>query len=191
MKEPICSTIRDEIESLEVPESPDVHFDKRFFPRTSLQALLTRGQVREVLSCRCPRCNKHLKLLKETNPSRYIDRIVGKPGSDPSPAFTAISLFALLIYIRRPLFIFNFLEHGYNHNSEDLTTNKHVFTERYLKTTYWSNYTEQTPNDSKALLANWQWQLNQFAIPYLSDDKFAQYDEWTILPFFDEQALGK
>ena len=189
-EEPACSSVQGEIEAFATPDSANVPFDRRFFPRGKLRALLSRSKVQAVLSCRCPRCEKHRSVLRRrADPLHYLDRIVGKAGEGQHPSSTAIDLLALLIIIGYPSFITGFIQQDCNDHV--LATHKSGFTEDHLKRTYWSKYDNTNPKESGILATKFRSKMYQFAVPQMNDEQHSIYDEWTIFPFFNEETLGK
>jgi hypothetical protein len=181
-----CVRARDEIKGLSTPDSPEVFIHKRFFPRDKLAILLTKAKVTSILKCGCERCTSDKKFLGGIGrPTDYVDQIIGE-GSDPSR--TAISLFALLIYVGHPLFIANFMRKDINDNT--LETSHSEFQSPVLEDTYWKAYRRHDSQASTALATEFRGYRRQFAIPHINNSPYSVYQQDAILPFIDEEQLG-
>jgi hypothetical protein len=183
---PACRRLREDLELLAIPDNPTVHFERRFFPRSKLITLFTRVTVEEVLLCQCLSCTSRIQHPKGSRRPGLCDTILGRAHSLHT---TAILLFALLLFIECPQLISCFLEAS----CSDAVFEKELssFTEDRVRRQYWPIYDEAQPDSSRRLAEQFRLHKYKFAIPCLTDQAFATFDESTILPFFNEKWLGK
>ena len=110
-----CASIllRNELQTLAVPDDPKVAKRRRFFPRKRLLDLLDppdgeREKAQNALRCRCDNCQPYINHINSNiDPIHHMDVIFGdERGSNDS----LLTIFALLVYIRCPLLITGFIE---------------------------------------------------------------------------------
>ncbi|KAL9122157.1 MAG: hypothetical protein Q9187_001286 [Circinaria calcarea] len=170
---------------------------KRFYPKKAISEVLTASKVREVLQCKCSRCQWHLQLLgKFSKPDDHVHRITGNGDEPWSRLDNAISLFALLIHIYHPMFILGFLEFEWNDGSlEELTSRISTENPRGemegLGQRFWRRYYTNNRTECLGVANDFREAMYQFAVPPISDGKYRVYHEDTILPFRNEKLVGK
>lgn len=187
-----CSQAKEDLIELSKPDTPDLSINQQFFPRDSILQLLTKERTLDILTCRCQKCQEdcNYQVIVERF-HEYASRIVGNERGQRSPADTAVSLFALLIYIGRPLFIIGFLSRDGGANDNTLETALSVFKSKTLQETYWPKYLRMNPRGAAALASEFKWHIYQFAVPHMKDPGYSVYDGRTIMPFVNETPLGE
>lgn len=157
-----------------------VTVNQRFYPRDKLKKILTRDRVAEVLKCSCDHCGQQRRDLKLIDPpSKYIDSILD----------AAISLFALLIFIRAPPFVAGFLvEQVYD---QSICNVPGVFLKVNIGDQYWSNFHKRRKEESEALEDEFRNHLFHFAIPTFTSRQYHAFHEQTMLPFVEQRQLGR
>lgn len=159
-----------------------VPVNQRFYPRDKLKKILTRDRVAEVLKCSCDHCEQQrqdLKLIDQ--PSKYIDSIL-------DASLPAISLFALLIFIRAPPFVVGFLDRQVYDQS--ICNVPEFFLEVNIGEKYWSNFQRRRREMSESLEDEFRNHLFQFAIPTFTSRQYHVFHEQTLLPFVGQRQLG-
>jgi hypothetical protein len=163
----------------------------RFFPRDKLFALLRSGkpcQAQRVLDCGCPTCQKHKRHLHATKGlDEYVKQIVGTSHLLPGNK-AAITLFSLFVVIGYPALVRALL---------DLNLDDQAFEPRYitsiskdtLRKTYfpWMNGTEFDFD----FYDRWESYLAHFAVPCLVKEGYNVFEENTIMPFLNEEPIGR
>lgn len=187
-----CYKAKVDLIALSEPDTPDLSINQRFFPRDKILQLLTKERVSDILACRCQKCQEdgHYQAVVERT-HEYAARIVGNERRDSGPADTAVSLFALLIYIGSPRFITGFLSRDGGANDNTLEIGLSVFKSKTLQETYWPKYLRMNPLGAAALASEFRWHIYQFAVPHMNDSIYSVYDERTIMPFVNETPLGE
>lgn len=177
-----CIKLRDDLEDLAVPTGHDVPEHQRFFPKSHIKRLFTDERIREVLECVCSRCQDQKRMFSIRDPRSSLDTIASKPINGHRNGSCAIILFALLVYIECPSLIFSFLDKrvGDHEVQSDLTR----FTAAYIQQQYW-------PKQHPKLTDKFHWNKFKFFVPFMGDDRYAEYPKGTILPFINEQQLGR
>lgn len=188
-KEPPCRQLREDIKSLSFPKDDNVHIDRRFFPESGLFNLITEQRVTEVLHCSCPTCSNRVEGNIEINVPQAAQRIVRGQLSQNHQRISSISLFALLVYIECPQLIRGFFDISYN----DYTLKELVepISTALLQHSIWPGYDNRDPTQSETLAEEFKWHKYKFTVPHIDDSAFTIYDQATILPFFNEQPLGR
>lgn len=187
-----CHKAKVDLIALSKPDNPDLSINQRFFPRDKILQLLTRERVLEILTCPCQKCRddgEYQEIVERFH--EYANRIVGNEHRERSTADTAVSLFALLIYIGSPLFIIGFLSRDGGANDNTLETGLSGFRNKALQETYWPKYLRMKPQGAAALASEFKWYIYQFAVPHMNDSIYSVYDERTIMPFVNETPLGE
>lgn len=187
-----CSQAKEDLIELSKPDTPDLSINQQFFPRDSILQLLTKERTLDILTCRCQKCQEdsNYQVIVERS-HEYASRIVGNERGERSPADTAVSLFALLIYIGRPLFIIGFLSRDGGANDNTLEIGLSSFKSKTLQETYWPKYLRMNPRGAAALASEFKWHIYQFAVPHMKDPSYSVYDGRTIMPFVNETPLGE
>lgn len=149
---------------------------RKFYPIESLRKIFTIDDVKAILSHSCDNCPGHLS-----------DNITAHPGQYPAESIlktdTTLVLFALLVQLRYPLLIGNFLI-SYDLNAIPLPR---YITEFGLK----DGQFKHLPYRSKEQLADaFQERKWQFSVPSFTDGSFQTYEKGTILPYLDEEPIG-
>ncbi|KAF3385731.1 Mitogen-activated protein kinase 12 [Talaromyces pinophilus] len=154
--------------------------NQRFYPRDKLKKILTRDRVAEVLKCSCDHCEQQRRDLKLIDPpSKYIDSILD----------AAISLFALLLFIRASPFVAGFLvERVYD---QSICNVPGAFLKVNIGDQYWSNFHKRRKEESEALEDEFRNHLFQFAIPTLTSRHYHAFHEQIMLPFVEQRQLGR
>lgn len=176
--EPACKKLKRAIDSRAIPSDQDVPNHRKFFPQTMLRGLLTEITIEDVLKCSCLSCKS---------------RVEDTPGSDvvESPhkiISCAILVFALLVHIKCPQFIFSFIRRGF-HDAQLVDTLQDASIER-ISSTFWPIYHETNPAESKEIACLFKWHRHRFAIPPMVDGSYTIYTKSTILPFVNEKPIG-
>lgn len=186
-----CSKAKEDLIALAVPDTPELSINQRFFPRDRILILLTEARVLRILQCCCHQCQEDAQ-YQVTNEGfqEYAGRIVGSEGQEKSPANTAVSLLALLIYIGRARFIIGFLLRDGGVNDNTFETGFSGITINALQERYWPRYKRMNSPRAGSLAAEFKWHINQFAIPHMNDSSYSVYDERTIMPFVKETPIG-
>jgi hypothetical protein len=110
------------------------------------------------------------------HPSKHPEKVLETDAS--------LNLFALLVLLRHPLLIGIFLT-GYELTSLPLPR---YFSEYDLN----DRQFKHLPSRSREQLASaFQDQKWQFSVPIFTDGTFQSYQKGTILPFLDEEHIGK
>ena len=185
-----CSKAKDALLALAVSSRPELSTDQRFFPRDRILQLLTRNNIVEILECTCQACledRKHQVLNKTFEV--YADRIFGNMFQERRPTDTAVSLFALLLYIGRPLFIIGFLSDHSDANDDTFETRIIEYASEDFLIRYWPKYHSNDRDGSNALVSEFHRCMYQFAVPHLVHSGFSVYQDAAILPFIDEIDL--
>ncbi|KAF8241922.1 kinase-like protein [Wilcoxina mikolae CBS 423.85] len=172
------------IDGCPVPAEPS----KQFFPINSLRdKVLNTETIRAILCHRCDYCREQIQWLPQADINSTVQRIVGNTGR-PLLAHTAVSIFALLIFIENPLLIFSFLHKGIN----DDTFAR--YTENYEPDTLyelWPDFHRHHRQASKAAALNFRIQKWRFAVPHMSHGEHTRYEVRHILPFAMQKELGQ
>lgn len=187
-----CFKAREALIALAVPDTPELSINQRFFPRNSILELLTKERVVHILQCGCQQCQEDVT-YQVTNNERFDEfagRIVGSEGQEKITANTAVSLLALLIYIRRPIFIIGFLLRNGGANDNTFEIELVDATLAALQDRYWPKYKRLNNRGAASLAAEFSWHINQFAVPHMNDSPYSTYDERTIMPFVNETQIG-
>jgi hypothetical protein len=180
-----CRRARDEIEDLQFEEG-----SKSFFPLDRLRSYFKYQRIKEILFCSCAQCQEDLRLFNtRTDRETYVNRIMGD--SEPSNLTRSFySVLGILVYVEHPLFIIGFLDH----NCTDFflaswATHSSLFSRDRLK-----DYTGEYKRDAirfERFAKRFSASLSRFAIPHLESAGFSQYDGGAVLPFIEEQEIGK
>lgn len=187
--EPPCRKLRRDIKSLSLPNDPDIHPDRKFFPRNGLKTLFTTQRVAGVLNCSCANCTTRVEVRTAVDLSRTCGAILGDGNSQKHDQHSSISLFALLVFIECPKFIFAFLDSSCNDRVLEEQLNS--FSTDRLRRSFWPNYDRYEPQDAADLANEFRWHKYKFAVPHIDNGEFAIYDRATILPFINEEPLGR
>lgn len=188
-REPICSELREKIATLATPDLPEIDSHKQFYPRDKLSTLLSRTQVAKVLACKCARCQTDQDRLRLVGDSAHtLDSIVGRSGSHLHPAETAISLLGLLLYIGHPQFIAAFLQKRCNDHGFE---SHHGYSVQELQEIFGANYCKRNPQESSTIAKSFRRNMFGFAIPRMDNSSYTVYDERTVLPFINEEPIGR
>lgn len=191
-QEPLCSKTRRTIRRLMVGD--EARPRQRFVPVDKLRSHLTREKVTELLECRCNGCQRdHAVFRRDRTPAEFINRIVGlenDPSSQRDPAKTALSLFALLIYIGHPLLIIGFVMRRCSDHALE-TMSSALFSSEYLRTHYCAEFARRVGVDTfQDFVSAFAEALPTFAIPRMDSGEYSVYGPDTILPFLNEKKIG-
>ena len=180
-----CIEARDEVAELQYEET-----STPFFPLDRLQQYFQPEKVREILSCGCPKCQGDLHMYNVgTEPEDYVRRIAGEPNSTDTRR-TFYSVFGLLVYIERPLFIIGFMDRNCNDYLLESWSAHSSLTGEGLRQ-YTGTYQVRDPGKYNRFAKKFLAALPQFAIPHLEQGDFSEYDEKVIFPFIEEVEIGK
>lgn len=149
---------------------------RKFYPVEELRKIFTINNVRQILSHQCTDCPKHLPASHPAHPSQYPEKVLETDAT--------LNLFALLVLLRHPLIIGIFLT-AYELTSLPLPRYFSLYdlNDRQFK---------HLPSRSREQLASaFQEQKWQFSVPTFTDGTFQSYQAGTILPFLDEEPIGK
>lgn len=185
-----CSKAKDALLALAISSRRELSTDQRFFPRDRILQLLTRNNIFEILECTCRACfedRKH-QVINETL-EVYADHILGNKHQQQRRTNTAVSLFALLLYIGRPLFIIGFLSDHSDANDHTFETRISEYASKDFFIQYWPKYHSNDRDGSNALISEFRRCMYQFAVPHLVNSGFSVYEDAAILPFIDEIDL--
>ena len=168
---------------------------QQFFPWDSLWEYFkrnNRAEIRKVLQCPCNSCTSDAELFdRVSEPVQYIDHILGPElpqGDRPDWDRTAVCLFALFVYVRRPRFITPFLQQNrYDPHLEEYTGTESI---DVLPQKYWQKYANNEPEHSRALARQVYDQISKFAVPRLDSSRYVSWSGNRILPFLEEEELG-
>jgi hypothetical protein len=149
---------------------------RKFYPVEELRRIFNINNVRQILSHQCGDCLRHLPDRHPARPDEYPKKVLETDAT--------LNLFALLVTLRHPLLISVFLT-AYELGSLPLP--------RYFS---WYDLNDRQfkhlPLKSKEqLAAAFQEQKWQFSVPTFTDGTFQSYEEGTILPFIDEEPIGR
>lgn len=187
-EEPACHSLRHEIEALADPDLPP---SKRFFPKSKLKAICTLNRVKDVLKCRCQRCQGHFNILSEFRAVQDDENILKRLHGLHEHGGSLTLIFALLVYIECPQLVVAFLKNQGQVNDDILEAHIDTFTADFLRLEAWPEYDKKAPQDSLALARAFRWNKYKFAVPYMNDERYSIYDEHTILPFLEEEPVGR
>ncbi|KAH8655060.1 kinase-like domain-containing protein [Tricladium varicosporioides] len=188
-----CSTARHYIKRLVVGDIACSR--QRFIPVDKLRSYLTRERVTWLLECPCWSCKKdHSVFRRDKPPTEFIGRIVG-PENDANdqrdPAKTAFALFALLISIEHPLLIIGFVTRRCSDHVLETRTPE-LFSIDNLRKGYCLEFTTAVGDeDFKGFASDFAESLPKFAVPRMDSGEYSIYGQDTILPFTNEQKIGK
>jgi hypothetical protein len=150
---------------------------RRFYPTEALRRIFTITNVRRILAHECDNCSMHLANIQTAHPSQYAaERILRTDAT--------LNVFALLVILRHPLLVGIFL------TTYDLTS---LPLPRYFSP-YDLNDRQfrHLPYRAREQLAsNFEEQKWQFSVPKFTDGTFESYQEGTILPYVDEEPIGR
>lgn len=180
-----CMIARDEVGDLQIEQG-----FKSFFPLNELRSYFNEQKIREILFCDCPKCKEDLQMFESrTDPESYVNKIMG--GSGPKDLTrTYYSVFGLLVCVEHPLFIIGFLDHTCNdYILESWATRSSNFSDDRLKICT-GDYARNTLGFAR-FVKKFKANLPEFAIPHLEPNGFSQYGESVVLPFIEEEEIGK
>lgn len=196
VEEPRCRVARNSIKLFFVDAARQ---GQCFVPIDKLRSYLTRSHVLHLLECRCPTCRRDHGVFRPRvrPPAEYISRIVG-PDNGPNapacvdPAKTALTLFALLLYIEHPLLIIGFVMRGCSdHILEKRTPNLFSVNNLREPESYCSEFADRVaPDVFRAFVSEFSQHLPQFSIPSMDSGEYSVYGLDTILPFVKERKVG-
>jgi len=188
---PVCSTARQEILRFLHPEEADLK--KRFVPRDKLFAYLKSGKppiARQILECQCQTCaGQRMYLGPPGSMDRidgYLKRIYGNEDTIPQFHTSALSLFSLFVAIGYPVLICTLFHHEYTDCSL-----QPGHTSRFLAGLKGSWPQMALSEFEMTVCPLLEHHLRVFAIPHLQGDSYTTYDPNTVLPFINEQQLGR
>jgi hypothetical protein len=105
------------------------------------------------------------------------------------PGKTALSLFALLIFIEHPLLIIGFVMRRCSDHALERTPA--LFSLDHLRREYCQEYAHRVGEEEFKEFANdFAEYLPKFAIPRMDSGEYSVYGPDTILPFLNEQKIG-
>jgi len=197
MAEPVCTQARDQLAKLAFPRTGMCDLNLRFYPRSDLKRAFTKDAVNSILSCLCARCTNHLSYIGQSHladparrerPSDFTERVLGR-----NSGHSAIALFALLVHCGYPIFVIRFLERDYN----DVTTiesycrHERNINARELEATHWPEFRTRDSSLSGQLANVFIGAMHQFAPPVMEGSDHAVYGSRRIMPFFEEEPLGR
>ena len=164
---------------------------QRFVPVDKLRSYLTRSTVTWVLECRCLTCSNDYAPFHRAR-TEFVGSIVG-PEDDTNtrldPGKTALSLFALLIFIEHPLLIIGFVMRRISDYALERTPA--LFSLDHLRLDYCQEYANRVGEEGFKVFANdFAEYLPKFAIPRMDSGEYSVYGPDTILPFLNEQKIG-
>lgn len=177
-----CIKLRDDLEELYVPSGHDVPEHQRFFPKTRIKTLFNDERIKEVLECQCSRCHDQKRMFGSRDPESSLVKITCKEINRHRSGSCAILLFALLVYIECPSLIYSFLDKCLS--DHELESDLAKFTAGYIQHQYW-------PKQHPKLADKFHWNKFKFFVPFMRDDRYEEYPRGTILPFVNEQQLGR
>ncbi|QKX54772.1 uncharacterized protein TRUGW13939_01861 [Talaromyces rugulosus] len=160
-------------------EEPNHDTDRPFYPHDKLGEILTRDLVAQVLDCPCRNCRQYREDLKLVGqPSDWIDIILDD----------AISLFALLIFIDAAPFVACFLTRQVN--DQNIRGVAESFSNN-IGEHYWGRFHKHRGGDSRVVAGQFRRNLFQFAVPTLTSRNYHTFEAKTILPFVEQERLGR
>jgi len=162
-------------------------YTKQFFPINELRAILVPKTVQAILRHRCDYCQQQTLWLPKPDIDKSVDHIVGTSSNHPSLARTAITIFALLIYIENPLLIFSFLQKGDNDDTFAKNTETYEPVRLYE---IWRDFHTHHTRASEEVARNFRTQKWHFAIPHMSHGEHTRYQSRHMLPFAMQKELG-
>jgi hypothetical protein len=190
--EPPCVAFRRSIELCSVPEDPNLPPHKKFVPKSALTALCSRQKVTETLKCRCATCHHHRGCIQEQeSPEQAADLIVGDEVPPDQEAVSLVLLFCLLVYVKGPQLIAFFLRKKDQFNDSVLERRAADFDDLYVRSHIWPEFDSDEPQESIILANEFRWNKYKFFLPYMKDETYSEFDGSTILPFVDEQPIGR
>jgi hypothetical protein len=177
-----CSKLRDDLEDLYDPTGHGVPEHQRFFPKSRIKRLFTDERTKEVLDCSCSKCQDQKRMFGIRDPKASLVTITGRANNGHRSEACAIILFALLVYIGCPSLIYSFLDKRLS--DHEVESDLARFTAEYIRQQYW-------PKQHPKLADKFHWNKFKFFVPFMRDDRFEEYPEGTILPFVNEQRIGR
>ena len=176
---PACRRLIPEYDSLATPKDPETPLDRRFFPKVDLKNLFGPSTIQAVLDCRCNTCRHRIETVTDL-PVASLATVI-------ADSFTLV--FALLVYIECPKFIFAFLHRDWHDDCiEDLAQ---ILTGENIRQNFWPKFDQKNRKESISLAEKFRWGRYRFAVPYFNDSSYKVYDESTIFPFMNEKLLGR
>jgi hypothetical protein len=150
---------------------------QQFFPTEALRKIFTISEVRKILSHECDNCSRHLADIHTAHPSQYSpDRILRTDA--------ALNIFALLVVLHHPLLVGTFLT-TYDPSSLPLPR---YFSLYDLRDRQFNHLPYRAREQLAAKFHDQKW---QFSVPKFTDGAFESYQEGTILPYVDEEPIGR
>lgn len=192
----ICIAVHDEISSRCYITVCHGGTNSRIFPKDVLATKLTDVVIDNILTCICDKCKSDKSLFPHLLPSNAKHR-QNRASLITKNESSAISLFALLIYLERPQLILGFLdrkqsdyfllESGRTYVDKVLTPEQ----EKSLAGDFWPEYLSDSPEGATSLLHRFLKTLPRFAIPNFGPELSGTFSKSTIMPFIDENLVGK
>ena len=146
---PACERLRQELQGLSVRVGSDTKdVDSRIFPKSRLKDLLLPNRVLRVLQCCCVTCSKIRKLCGGAvdHPSqRLADKVANVDPRRPS----YILVLAILLHIRSPQLIWNFVQRGCSDSK--LESDLEKFSSQYVQGRIWPKLLEKDRKESSKL----------------------------------------
>lgn len=187
---PHCGEVRSAIHAAVEPQA-DVPVNQRFYPRDRLKRILTRDRIITVLTCSCDQCEGQRRYLSQQQQRglRLIDQSSDYIDSILNARPPAISLFALLIFIRAPPFVVGFIDRRVH--DQWISDLQAIFLQDKIGENYWSDFHRRNIRDSKSLERDFRDNFFQFAVPTFTSRQYHIFHERTILPFVEQIQLGR
>ena len=189
---PITPGCRDElidefiykIEEVAVPELTHVSGKEarvpareKFYPVESLRRIFSIDDIKTILNHPCTNCAKHLGDNIAAHPSQYPADTILRTNS-------TLGLFALLVLLRYPLLIGNFLV---SYGVDSLPLPRYIY-EFELRDVQFKHLPYRTKDQLVDAFQDHKW---QFSVPRFTDGSFQTFEKGTILPYIDEEPIGE
>ena len=180
-----------ELDTLSLPEDPDIPESHRFYPKSRIRSLFTHDRVLQLLQCSCHQCLTVRKIMFPRAPtySKLASKIIATENGVRHAHQTYILILAILLCIGCPLLVIGFLQRDCS--DLELEENLETFTSDYTRQRFWPKLGEYKPAWSKNFGVKFRWKKYNFVIPTISHDEFSIYSVHTVLPFIEQQRIGK
>ena len=163
----------------------------KFLPRNAIiddKIIYDKSSVDAITTCRCQRCAKHRRLLtpqseQRRDPRQYSDRIIDEYRS----------LFALLIWQKKPALVLPFVEHGVSdkdvlvHLSAGALGEDFYVLQNFRENLLAAGETDLLTELIDGIESNW----TDFLRPYIGERPFTKISPRCRLPFYDQHQIGK
>lgn len=177
--------LRGQLEAELIPEDSGIPEHERILPRDAVTHLFTRGSVKKVLDCWCPKCHDCRVLSRAERSSSLVSEIFSDHGNAQRKNPSSIRLFGLLLYTEFPSLISFFLKSQiYDHILE---TSVDDFAGSTIEGIVGKAVIERFPRFPGAF----HWKKYQFFVPTITEADHQVFSKETILPFANERLIGR